>query len=339
MNGTAAGEGPLDRSWPQAPTRARGRRRPRLARAAILLALGALAAPSAAAAVVSKPGVSTGKARNVSYSSAVLTGTVTPNGSNTSYYFQYGLTRAYGNQSAIADAGSGTHSVSVRIAISGLQPITIYHYRLVAVNAAGASIGADHALLTTKVPLSIQMLASPNPVLFGGTVVVQGTLSGTNNGGRTVVLQANAFPFTVGFQNVGNPELTTASGSFSFPVLGMSVVSQFRVVTTSKPPIISPVTQESVAVRVSSHVRHVGLHRARFSGTVTPAENGAQVGILRITHGRGVLVRHGGTVLRPRNASSSRYSRTVHVRRGVYRVLVVVNGAQTSNYGQTLVIG
>src|SRR5438067_1127080 len=98
---------------------------------------------------VGKPGVSTGKARSVSYSSAVLTGTVTPNGSNTSYYFQYGPTRAYGSQSAIADAGSGTHPVNVRIAIGGLQPITIYHYRLVAVNAAGASVGADHALLTT----------------------------------------------------------------------------------------------------------------------------------------------------------------------------------------------
>ena len=338
MNGTAAGEGPLDRSWPQAPSPPRGRRRPRLARAAILLALAALAAPSAAAAL-SKPGVSTGKARNVSYSSAVLTGTVTPNGSNTSYYFQYGPTKAYGSQSAIADAGSGTHAVNVRVAISGLQPITIYHYRLVAVNAAGASIGADHALLTTKVPLSIQILASPNPVLFGGTVVVQGTLSGTNNGGRTVVLQANAFPFTAGFQNVGNPELTTASGSFSFPVLGMSVVSQFRVVTTTKPPVISPVALENVAVRVSSHVKHVGRHRARFSGTVTPAENGAHVGILRITHGRGALVRHGGTVLRPRNASSSRFSRTVNVRRGVYRVLVVVGGAQVFNYGQPLVIG
>jgi len=339
MNGTAAGEGPLKRTRPRAPRPARGMHRPRLARAAVLLAFAALAAPSTGAAAVVKPGVSTGKARSVSYSSAVLTGTVTPNGSNTSYYFQYGLTRAYGSQSAIADAGSGTHPVNVQIAIGGLQPITIYHYRLVAVNAAGASIGADHALLTTKVPLSIQILASPNPVLFGGTVTVQGTLSGTNNGGRTVILQVNTFPFTAGFQNLGNPELTSASGSFAFPVLGMSVVSQFRVVTTTKPAVISPVALENVAVRVLSHVKHVGRHRARFSGTVTPAENGAQVGILRITHGHGSLVRHGGAVLRPRNASSSRFSRTVSVRRGVYRVIVVVGGAQVSNYGQPLVIG
>src|SRR2546427_3015135 len=102
MNGTAAGEGPLDRSQPRAPSPSRGRLRSRAALAAAFFALAALAAPSAAAAV-SKPGVATGKARSVSYGSAVLTGTVTPNGSNTSYYFQYGPTRAYGSQSAIAD--------------------------------------------------------------------------------------------------------------------------------------------------------------------------------------------------------------------------------------------
>ena len=129
------------------------------------------------------------------------TGAVNPNGSDTSYYFQYGLTKAYGSQTAIADAGAGSKALPVRLAISGLQPLTVYHYRLVAVNSAGATIGDDEKLLTTKVPLSLAILASPNPVSFGGTVTVQGTLSGTGNANRAVVLQANAFPFTAGFQN------------------------------------------------------------------------------------------------------------------------------------------
>jgi hypothetical protein len=229
--------------------------------------------------------------------------------------------------------------VAVRLPISGLQPITVYHYRLVAVNRFGASIGEDQKLLTTKVPLSLAILASPNPVLFGGTVTVQGTLSGTGNAGRVVVLQANAFPFTTGFQNFGNPELTSPTGSFSFPVLGLTLSTLFRVATTTHPPVISPATGESVAVRVSSHVartRRRGF--ARIYGTATPAEDGQQVGILRITHGRGVLV--GGTVLRHRNASSSKFSRVVHVKRGIYRVLVrVVNAGQVSNYGTPLLIG
>ena len=75
----------------------------------------------------------------------------------------------------------------------------------------------------------------------------------------------------------------------------------------------------------------------RIYGTVTPAENGMQVGILRITHGRGVLV--GGTILRPRTATSSSFSRPVRIGRGVYRVLVrVTNGAQVSSYSQPLLI-
>ena len=308
-------------------------------RASIVLValLEALALPTLAQAA-SRPTVSTGSAKQVSFGSALLTGSVNPNGANTSYYFQYGPTRALGFQSAIADAGGGTRNVKVSIGISGLQPLTMYHYRLVAVNGAGATIGAERSFLTLKVPLSLQILASPNPVLFGGTVVVQGTLSGTGNASRAVTLQANAFPFTAGFQNVGNAQLTTATGSFSFPVLGLTQNTQFRVATTGKPLVISPVASESVAVRVSSHVgRTRRRHFARIFGTVTPAVDGSQVGILRITRGHGVLV--GGTILRHRNATSSKFSRVVPVRRGVYRVLVrVLNGAQVSNYGTPLVI-
>lgn len=310
--------------------------------AAIAVALAVCASglmlPAAAGAATTLPNVSTGGAREVSYGSAVLTGSVDPNGRDTSYYFQYGLTKAYGGQTAIADAGSGVHPVNVRLPVSGLQPLTVYHYRLVAVNSAGASIGGDNTLLTTKVPLSLQILASPNPVVFGGSITVQGTLSGTGNGNRVVILQANSFPFTAGFQTLGNPEVTNASGGFSFPVLGMTLVTQFRVVTTTNPPVVSPVTVDNVAVSVASHVgRTSRAHFARIFGTVTPAENGMQVGILRITHGRGVLV--AGTLLHPRNASSSKFSRVVAVRPGVYRVLVrVTSGAQVSNYGQPLLI-
>ncbi len=71
--------------------------------------------------------------------------------------------------------------------------------------------------MTTKVPLSLQILSSPDPVLFGGTAIVQGTLSGTGNGNREVVLQADQFPFSAGFQNVGNPELTTATRQLLLP--------------------------------------------------------------------------------------------------------------------------
>ena len=310
------------------------RRRRRLTGVAIIAALALPAAAHAAGAAK----VSTGPARQVSYSSATLTGSINPNGANTSYYFQYGVTKAYGGQTAIADAGSGTSAVSVRLTVGGLQPITVYHYRLVAVNASGATIGGDRALTTAKVPLSLAILASPNPVAFGGAVTIQGTLSGTDNANRAVVLQANAFPFTTGFQSIGNPELTSSTGSFIFTVPALAASTQFRVFTTTSTPVISPVATENVAVRVSSHVartKRPGF--ARIYGTVTPAANGAQVGMLRITGGHGVLA--GGTVLKPRNASSSQFSRVVRVKKGVYRVLVrVLGGPVGSAYGSPLLI-
>jgi hypothetical protein len=314
--------------------RTAGRRR--LA-AALALLLAALAIPAAAQAA-GPAKVNTHGAREVSYGSAVLTGSVNPNGSNTSYYFQYGINKNYGSQTAIADAGSGTKSVPVRLPIAGLQPITVYHYRLVAVNSFGATLGDDERLLTTKVPLSLAILSSPNPVPFGGAVTVQGTLSGTDNAKRAVSLQANAFPFTGGFQNIGNTELTTATGGFSFTVPSLTASTQFRVATSTNPPVVSPVAGENVAVRVSSHVARTKRRGfARIYGTVTPAVNGAQVGMLRIAQGRGILA--GGTVARPLSASSSRFSRVVRVRKGAYRVLVkVAPGPVVSAYGTPLLI-
>jgi hypothetical protein len=297
--------------------------------------LAALALPVAAQAA-GTPKASTGGAREISYASATLGGTVNPNGSNTSYYFQYGPTKAYGSQTAISDAGSG--ATAVRLAISGLQPITVYHYRLVAVNASGVSTGGDNAFKTTVVPLSLAILASPNPVAFGGAVTVQGTLSGTANASRAVVLQANAFPFTAGFQSIGNPELTTSTGSFSFTVPSLEQITQFRVFTTTNTPVVSPVATENVAVRVSSHVartKRAGF--ARIYGTVTPAVVGAQVGILRIAQGHGILA--GGTTVSARNSISGQFSRVVRVKKGAYRVLIkVAPGGVVSAYGTPLLI-
>jgi hypothetical protein len=322
------------------PKRTAVREAPVAVLALALVSLLLLALPLAAQAVVlPPPGVSTGAAESVSYGSATLTGSIDPHGSNTSYYFQYGPTKAYGAQTALADAGAGTSSLRVTVAVGGLQPLTAYHYRLIAVNVAGAAAGHDRAFATTKVPLSLAILTAPNPTLYGGPATIQGTLSGTGNGGVPVVLQANPFPYTQGFLDTGNPELTTATGGFSFPVLGLTEATQFRVVTTTKVPVLSPVAIEGVAVRVEAHVgRTHRRHHARIYGTVAPAVNGMEVGIMRIVGGRNVLV--AGTTLRSRNATSSRFSRTIAVKRGaVYRVFVrVTNGAQSSNYSQPLFI-
>lgn len=296
-----------------------------------------LALPASAGAT-GVPGAYTGAAVDVSYGSATLRGVIAPRGSATTYYFQYGPTTAYGSQTPVGSVAPG-NSVDVSVAISGLAPLTVYHYRLIAVNAVSAATGASKAFKTAKVPLSLQILVSPNPTLYGSSATVQGTLSGTGNAGRAVVLQENPFPYTAGFANVGNAELTTSTGSFSFLAPGLTQATQFRVVTTTNPPVLSPVATEGVAVQVSAHVAATRRrHYARIYGTVTPAIDGMEVGFMRVIGGRNVLV--SGTVLRHKNAASSSFSRTIRVHQhALYRVLVrVTNGAQVSNYSSPLFI-
>ena len=150
--------------------------RPRRTAVGALAACAALAylpGAGAQAAQAHLPVVTTGSAAAVSYGSATLTGRINPEGSTTSYYFQYGPTRAYGLQTAILSAPAGA-PVRVSVPVSGLQPLSVYRYRLVAVNATGVADGVLRTFRTAKVPLSLAVLASPNPVAYGGGLTVQG---------------------------------------------------------------------------------------------------------------------------------------------------------------------
>jgi hypothetical protein len=177
-------------------------------------------------------------------------------------------------------------------------------------------------------------------VRFGSPVLVEGTLSGTGSADKEVELQANSFPYTTGFQVVGNPELTTSTGAFSFPYLGLTQNAQLRVVTVGKPEISSPVVLEGVAVRVSFHVRSTKRRGyARLYGTVTPAEVGALVGFQLLRPGKSV--NKGGTVVKAAtSATYSTFSRVVRVQHGLYKALVqVTDGSHVSAYSNPVLIG
>ena len=115
-----------------------------------VLALGAALASGALAAT--SPAVVTGSASHLGQSSAVLNGTVNPNDSSTTYFFQWGLTNAYGVNGKPHSAGSGTKAVAVHTTAGNLIPGTVYHYRLVASNRFGTTLGADHAFKTAGHP-------------------------------------------------------------------------------------------------------------------------------------------------------------------------------------------
>lgn len=94
------------------------------------------------------PAIVTRPASGVTGSSATLHGAVTPNGSDTHYFFQYGTTTAYGKLTPIGDAGAGSAAVAVAATVSSLTAGTTYHYRLVASSIAGQQLGGDATFTT-----------------------------------------------------------------------------------------------------------------------------------------------------------------------------------------------
>lgn len=130
-------------------------------------------APAALAA--SEPVVSTGDATAITSTSAKLNGTVNPEGEATSFYFQYGTTTSYGSQTATSPVGSATASVSVAAPISSLTPDTAYHYRLVARNASGTTLGSDVSFTTPKRPAPV-VLTKPASIVMQTSATLRGTV-------------------------------------------------------------------------------------------------------------------------------------------------------------------
>jgi hypothetical protein len=304
--------------------------------AAGLTAAIAVAAP--AAADVTKPTVTTGGAAQVTQTSATLTGKVNPNGARTTYFFQYGLTTSYGTSTGPADAGAGTRAKTAAANLTGLAPFAKYHYRLVAENEKGKTFGGDRTFTTRKQPLGFSLTGNPNPATWGTGTSLTGQLMGTGNANRALKLQQKAFPFTTNFTDVGTA-VTDGNGNFVFTVPLLTVTTQFRVLTASGTPKgTSPIVMVGSAVRVGVKVNHRRVHRGgrvRFSGHVTPANDGALFALQRLKKGQWVTVKGGS--LRHESTTQSRYRKTLHIRHfGRYRVFVGVNNQNTSGISREI---
>lgn len=100
-------------------------------------------------------GISSDPATDVTQTSATLNGSFDPNGEDTHYYFEWGTDTTYGSTSAAApgeDAGSTPGDTPFFFDLEGLTAFTTYHYRIVASNSLGTSLGPDRTF-RTEAPL------------------------------------------------------------------------------------------------------------------------------------------------------------------------------------------
>ncbi len=91
------------------------------------------------------PGVGARPTSNLGSTSATLNGHIDPLGGGeiTNCHFEYGTSTSYGNSAPCAEGNSFSAPADVHADVSGLTTNVTYHFRLVASNAKGTSLGPD----------------------------------------------------------------------------------------------------------------------------------------------------------------------------------------------------
>ncbi|HET6865900.1 MAG TPA: fibronectin type III domain-containing protein, partial [Solirubrobacteraceae bacterium] len=240
-------------------------------------ALLALLAPAALAA--GEPMVATGTATAITTTSATVSGTVNPEGQSTTYYFEYGTTTSYGTQTSMAGAGSGSADVKVSTAIEPLTPNTTYHYRVVATNASGTTLGGDVSFKTPKPP-------APVVVVRHATSVTQ--TSAILNGTVNPAGQATGYVFEYGTTTAYGAQTPTASAGSGTKA----------TVVSATIGALAPNTTYHFRLAATSVNGTTFSHDSSFKTVAVPA--GVTLGAVPATITFGELTSLGGRVLPPR---------------------------------------
>jgi hypothetical protein len=163
---------------------------------------------------------------------AILAGEVDPSGSLPSYYFEYGLTSAYGAQTP---AIPFVTRMKVQATVAGLAPGTTYHFRVVAKREDRAARGADMTFTTATslLPDSGSGLTPPGTVTdpLSGLPVVSpasggnGTAPARDPGSAATGDPAPDDPARGGSPYPGDYGVVTTApaGATTAPVLGTTV--------------------------------------------------------------------------------------------------------------------
>lgn len=225
------------------------------------------------------PVVATGSPVNVTGTSATLAGTVNPNGTSTTAYFEYGTTTLYGSTTAVQNIPAGTAPVDVSAPVSGLSAGATYHFRLVAGNAGGTATGVDVSFVAMGTGGATAVPTAATGIAVSVTTQAA-TLEGMVNpkGGATLV--QFEFGLTTSYTSA------TLAQSIGTGMAGVSVSAQlsglmpgatyhYRVVGTNDlgtgQGVDRTFTTSAVApVAATEPATNIGISFATLHGTVTP---------------------------------------------------------------------
>jgi phosphodiesterase/alkaline phosphatase D-like protein len=235
--------------------------------------------PTSAVTNASAPSVVTNTNSAPTNSTAVVTGSVTPNGAPTAYWYEYGQSTALGNTTPQQTIGSGFSAIASPGYITGLSTNTTYYFRLSAQNSFGTIHGATYSFATNNNPpgqgsppsantdaatsltstsavLNAHLNAHSSPTTFWfeyGVTNSFGNVSGFQQGGssNTSIAVSAAIsglnPLTTYYFRVNeqNQYGTVNGGTQTFTTTGPAA-SKAPVVTTQ---VASPVNTQSATLR------------------------------------------------------------------------------------------
>jgi len=245
----------------------------------------------------SDPLVNTTAATLVATASATLNGTVNASGFTVNTFFDYGLTTAYGTSTAAVPASvTGTTVTPISLGISGLLPITTYHYRARGVTTGGLTVyGPDMTFTTTGPPPTVVTTAATSITTTGAT------LNGTVNANGTSTTVTFEYGLTTSYGSTTSATPGTVNGSVVTPVsagisgLTPSTLYHYRVkgsssAGTSNGNDMTFTTAALPPVVVTNPASGIGMSTATLNGTVT-ANNASTT----VTFQWGTTIAYGNT--------------------------------------------
>jgi Fibronectin type III domain len=272
------------------------------------------------------PVVSDVSVPSVTQTSGTIDFSIDPEGPDTTYVIDYGLTSTYGQQTQPVDVGSGSGAQPLQATITELSPGTTYHFEVVATNAYGNGASSDNTMTTVQStsppppppppPPSLPAIGNQAPTVtgstsasFSGFVNPEGSstsayfeygLDPTYTGSGGAVVYSSTTPAVdVGSDSTNHQVSASVSGLVPNALYHVRLVATSSVGTTygpdqtfrtsEDPPPLPPVLGTSFdAVPVS------GLVFVKLPGVQSSTDAGAALGGHVIT--RAVLTRGAGFV-------------------------------------------
>jgi DNA-binding beta-propeller fold protein YncE len=199
------------------------------------------------------PSVEGAAALNVTGSSVDLGARVNPNGYDTTYRFEWGVSTGYGHSVPVpdGDVGAGTSGEPVGVHVSGLSADTTYHWRVVARSANGTTTTGDHTFIYSQSGTGLpdnrayEMVTPPrkNAALIGNGVFIVPPDVGENGSrmtGSSIQCFGGAVACTAYRGLQGDPYLfSRTSGGWVTTPLAPSAAGLFSGQPSNTPGLVS----------------------------------------------------------------------------------------------------